>query len=231
MRPGTRHDAQRPGARLTQPAVGGQSTPYACTPGDANDPVPSLSLATTASNPIIHVGEIPGALCLAQLQQLGLLTMLDSTAGYLTSTASSLYGRVRIASRVLPKMTVAAGPLAFWIWWGGSFPHQITIVSNSHFRSTVFGRRICVFDREVAPEDYHHIDGITLTSPARTACDITCLPPDEFAERFGLRNLSSFLQYYEVSQKDCRAKLESNPRWPARANGLQVFDDLEKIGL
>ncbi|MCI1984299.1 MAG: hypothetical protein LKJ47_05965 [Bifidobacteriaceae bacterium] len=159
------------------------------------------------------------------MESKGIITMLDTTAGYLTAASRTLFGRAGIATHLVPKKTIAASTTAFWIWFSGTLPTEITVISASHFRSLAFGRRITAFNRATPPEDLRHIGSLTLTSPLRTACDVACLPRDEFDRTVGSLILFSFLQFYEIPLQECRAAILKNPRRPGFANGLCVLNE------
>jgi hypothetical protein len=155
----------------------------------------------------------------------GVITMLDTSAGYLTAAAQTLFGRASIARRLVPKDTIAAGTTAFWVWFSGTLPGELTVISSSHYRSLVFGRHIAALNRIIPAEDLRHVADLTLTSPLRTACDVACLPKEDFDRDVGSIILFSFLQYYEIPIGQCRKAILDNPRRPGFINGVRVFNE------
>lgn len=152
--------------------------------------------------------------------------MLDGSTGYLTSMASSLYGRAEIAHRLVPQGTTAAELIAFWVWKGGTLPSTVAVMSASHFRSERCGKRVTVLNRSVPQQHLRHLGNLLITSPERTACDIACMPRAQFDDCVGLDAFSLFLEYFELPPSSCRELIRQNPRWPGFANAMLLFDDL-----
>lgn len=200
-------------------------------------PAPSSHLSTNPltsavvkarpwSGPIIYLADFPGLLCFGKLQHINMVVMLDQTAAYLSSQASTLYGRAGIVKYLIPYKTIAASSLAYWVWWGGRLPDEIPVISTSHYRTIVFDRRIISLNRNLESEDIHRLGDIKLTSPLRTACDIACLPRDAFNKYIGTENYCDFLRGYDISAKNCQSILLEKTRWPGHLNALSLFEEI-----
>ncbi|WP_314688443.1 hypothetical protein [uncultured Bifidobacterium sp.] len=158
---------------------------------------------------------LPGPLSLRHLTRHGVIRTLDHrTGGYTCLQARTLSGRGAIVGTMLPPDTAACMGLAAWVWLGGRFPDTIDIVSDSHFRSLVHGRRIRVFNRKTSARDVMVISGIRVTAPARTVCDLTLLPDAEFAALGGLERIRELLDDYDVHPHECVQVLDENRFWP-----------------
>jgi hypothetical protein len=177
--------------------------------------------------PFLSVEAFPGPLCLAHLERHHLAVALDASSAYLTPAAESLYGRAQVAGLLVPSKACAAELIAYWIWRGGTLPHEIAVVSTSHFRAERYGRHITVLNRAIDPRQKRRLNGVYVTSPERTAVDVACLPRTVFDNAIGLGNLALFLEYYEIPVETCRHILKANPRWPGFSNAMTVFRDLE----
>jgi hypothetical protein len=121
--------------------------------------------------------------------------------------------------------------MALWVWLGGKLPDTITIFSNSHYRAPVFGRIIQVFNRQIGPRNLMRIGKLVIANPLWTACQLACLPPDEFNKAVGLSRFITFLHHFNVAPSDCAGLLNANPRWPGHAYGEKLIATLEKAGM
>lgn len=206
----TSHPTGRPGS-----SPHGQGAPHAPTSSritssrrphdDARPHVPLLVMADS----------LPGPLSLRHLTRHGVIRTLDHrTGGYTCLRARTLSGRGAIVGTMLPPNTAACMGLAAWVWLGGLFPDTIDIVSDSHFRSLVHGRRIRVFNRKTSARDVMAISGIRVTAPARTVCDLTLLPDGEFEALGGLERIRELLDDYDVHPHECVRVLDENRFWP-----------------
>jgi hypothetical protein len=160
------------------------------------------------------------------MEKRGMIVMLDSTAGYLTASAQTVYGRASIARRLVPMGGIAAECIAFWVWFAGPLPREIAVICSSHYRSSVYGRRICVLNRIAVPDEIHHIGSLNVTSPLRTACDIACLSRSDFDRDIGMAAFIAFLQFYEIPARTCMKALGENTRRPGFSNGVRLFDEM-----
>lgn len=180
---------------------------------------------------LLHVTDLPGELCLGHLKMAGIVEMLDSTAGFLQQAATSLYGRAAIYNEILPYKCVLSGLSALWVWVGGCFPHDITINTTSHVRSSIYGHVFTTVRRSLMPEEIRKVGELRVTSPLRTACDIASMPREQFDDDVGLPVLLHLLQQYEITHTHCRKAIEANPRWSGYRNAQAVFDEVQMSGI
>lgn len=174
---------------------------------------------------VVDLDMLPGRLALVQLVRSGIITPLDERSGYLTTLEHSVEGRARIAAALLPDDTMACMGLARWVWVGGPFPTTIDVISNSHFRADRHGRRVCAYKRRVPPAQRATIGELTLTSPARTVCDLGCHGAVGNADDDAWpTHLRSIIDRWQVRLAECRAMVKSHSRWPGRKEGLELFD-------
>lgn len=174
---------------------------------------------------VVDLDMLPGRLALVQLVRSGIITPLDERSGYLTTLEHSVEGRARIAAALLPDDTMACMGLARWVWVGGPFPTTIDVISNSHFRAERHGRRVCAYKRRVPPAQRATIGELTLTSPARTVCDLGCHGAVGNADDDAWpTHLRSIIDQWQVRLAECRTMVKSHSRWPGRKEGLELFD-------
>lgn len=114
----------------------------------------------------------------------GAVQPLDEISAYLPQYSKSMFGRSTIMTNLVPHCTTACGATAAWVWLGGKFPDTIDVLSRSHFRTLIYGRRIRTFNRKVTPGQVSTIGGLKLTTPARTACDVILMGEDDAASVF-----------------------------------------------
>lgn len=124
--------------------------------------------------PLITTNDVCGQMGLWTLEARGVLCRLDATCGYLTQEQYSVASRAHIVRQLIPQHTVASGYMAYWVWMGGDFPSCIDIISTSHYWTMIVQRPVHASNRVL---DDHHIitsHGLSITSPLRTVCDISC---------------------------------------------------------
>ncbi|KAB8291940.1 hypothetical protein [Bifidobacterium avesanii] len=180
-----------------------------------------------ANDSIIPASELPGPLGAAALARMGILVPLDGTGGYLASQARTVHGRAGIIQAMLPSASTACATLALWVWIGGEFPPNLQIVSHSHFRAAVYGRRIQVYDRKLDDRDRSRLGRLWVTSPARTACDLACAKPGRFDGLNVPNAIVELIREFGVTVDECLQLLWDNPRWPGHARGIGL---LTRIG-
>lgn len=180
---------------------------------------------------LLRVSDLPGQLCLGHLKMAGIVEMLDSTAGFLRQAATSLYGRAAIYNEILPYKCVLSGLSALWVWVGGRFPHDITINTTSHVRSSIYGHAFTTVRRRLASEEINKVGELRVTSPLRTACDIASMPRTQFDDTVGLPVFVHLLEQYKITHIHCRKAIEANPRWSGYQNAQAVFDEIQMSGL
>lgn len=210
----TSHPTGRPGS-----SPHGQGAPHASTSSRAHSAHSARHGRQEHARPpvplLVMSDSLPGPLGLHRLARHGIIRTLDHrTGGYTCVRARTLSGRGAIAGTMLPPGTAACMGLAAWVWLGGLFPDTIDIVSDSHFRSLVHGRRIRVFNRKTSDGDVMVISGSRVTAPARTACDLSLLPDAEFEALGGLGRVRELLDDYDVHPDECVQVLDRNRFWP-----------------
>ena len=175
---------------------------------------------------MLHVGELPGPFSLHSLAGAGMVCRLDSDHAYCSSHASSVRGRARIVKHLTPHGVISCGLTAGWVWIGGNFPESIDIVSSSHFRSLMFGRRIRVFNRQTPEQQCLVLEGLRITTPLRTACDIALLPEREFQASRGSHTIARLMKEYSLTPAQCLSLLRLNRFWPNTPQARQYFEGL-----
>lgn len=160
--------------------------------------------------PLLQSQDVPGPLSLNLMTEMGLLHKLDELCGYLSEHADTLYGRAAIIGKIAPYGTCACAKTALWIWIGGEeFPRTIDVISGSHFRTIMHGRRIRTFSRRTTDRQIISIAGQKLTTPLRTACDLALLPFHEMSPTRALDTVSALMSRYSIDPEDCLTMLDS----------------------
>lgn len=189
---------------------------------DADAVAPNTSAAPTFTH-----RELPGPLSMARLSDFGTVHSLDYANAYSAEHADTLYGRGQIVMRMVPNNTIACAMTAAWVWLGGLFPRTIDVLSNSHFRSTVHGRRIRTFSRKVEPNHVMKVGGLRVTTPLRTACDVSLLIEDEDSKQEATEVLCALAEEYRISPRQCLDMLDENRHWPNTQLSRNVLESLE----
>lgn len=166
--------------------------------------------------PMLGSSDLPGPLSLSMLAEFGSMTRLDSHNGYPAQSADTLYGRARIIGHVAPRNTVACILSAAWIWLGGLFPKSIDVISQSHYRTSMYGRSIRVFNRKAHPDHVISIGDTRVTTPVRTACDIALLPEKELHNADSRSLISRLMLNYRFTPDECMRVLGGNSRFWSR---------------
>ncbi|KFJ06216.1 hypothetical protein BTHE_1789 [Bifidobacterium thermophilum] len=121
---------------------------------------------------------LPGPLSITNMSNSGVLHAFDATSAYLGKPADTVHGRGVICRQSSPAKVIACASLAAWVWVGGEFPSTIDVVSDAHFRSPIFGRRVRPFSRKIDRRYITTVGGMPVTTPIRTACDIVLIQAD-----------------------------------------------------
>ena len=177
--------------------------------------------------PMLGSTDLPGPLSLSMLAEFGSMTRLDSHNGYPAQSADTLYGRARIIGHVAPRNTVACILSAAWIWLGGLFPKSIDVISQSHYRTSMYGRAIRVFNRKAHPDHVISIGDTRVTTPVRTACDIALLPEKELHNADSRSLISRLMLNYRFTPDECVRVLGGNSRfWSRVPFALKMLEDV-----
>ncbi|KFI91103.1 hypothetical protein BISA_2066 [Bifidobacterium saguini DSM 23967] len=179
--------------------------------------------------PLLHTGDLPGPLSMNWLAEFGTVSKLDESSAYWSEHASTLYGRASIVAAIAPFGTVACTRTAAWVWLGGTdFPDTIDVISTSHFRSSCAGRRIRVFKRLTLPEQIIKVGPLTITTPARTACDLVMAPDDE-PDPSTLNNLvCQLMSAYEFRPNDCLQIIKEHRHHKYAGRAREFFDAIQR---
>ncbi len=156
----------------------------------------------------------------------GIMRCLDHATAYHLDHTRTLTGRGALVSTMIPNDAAACMTLAAWIWIGGDFPPTIDLLTDMHFRSRIHGRRVRVFNRKAPASQKIMITGREVTSPARTACDITLLPDLEFEDFGGTARVRELMEHYDVGVDDCLRILDDNRYWPNRVASRRRLESL-----
>ena len=196
---------------------------------------PSIETADTADHGsqesfhppmLVRVEDLPGPLSLHQLSGMGMVRPLDMHHAYYSRYAGTVPGRAHMVRRFIPSRTIACTLTASWIWIGGTFPSTIDVVSASHFRTTMFGRKIRVFNRQTPQEQYSMVEGMRVTTPLRTICDVALLADDEWDMVDAPLLIGSIMQSYDLSVRDCLDILRVNRFWQHAPRARHFFSTL-----
>lgn len=178
----------------------------------------------TRPPPLIKASELPGPMSLNHLADLGAICKLDNTNAYRSDDADTLYGRALIAAKVVPYATAACAMTAFWVWMGGRFPDTVDVISNSHYRSLSFGRKIRVFNRKAPPEHLTMLGPLRITTPVRTACDLALLPFEDLPRQKANALVCALMEAHHFRPADCLAILEDNRFWQNAPRARAFFE-------
>ena len=201
-------------------------------PTDANTTVipgsipPQLSGRAAGLPPVLQLKDLPGHMGMRQLIDLGIVRPLDEDHAYHVSYGLSVEGRVAVTQRAIPAHVAVCALTACWVWIGGDMPNSIDVISNSHFRSTIFGRKIRVFNRQAPEGQCIVVNGLSVTSPVRTACDVATLPDSEWQSGDCAAMVRILMDEYDVSAAECLDMLSVNRFWPNTPRAKQFFSRL-----
>lgn len=158
----------------------------------------------TDAPPLLGHGDLPGPLCLNRLDSIGTLCKLDNTNAYSRHDARTLYGRASIIATLLPSRSVACAGTAAWVWLGGMFPNTIDIIAKAHYRALRYRLRVSVFNRNAPDSHIITVGPITVTTPARTACDLAMNCTSE-AQSPAVEIVCMLMQEFKFRPDDCLA--------------------------
>ncbi|MBT1175801.1 hypothetical protein JS530_09880 [Bifidobacterium sp. LC6] len=179
--------------------------------------------------PILHLSDLPGPLSMNLLAELGTIHKLDETCAYWSEHANTLYGRASIMSAIAPFGTVACTRTAAWVWLGGGdFPDTIDVISTSHFRAAVAGRRIRVFKRLTLPEQIMKIGDLVITTPARTACDLVMAPENGPDPSVANTLVCQLMSAYEFRPNDCLQIIREHRHHKYAARAKEFFNAVQR---
>lgn len=173
---------------------------------------------------LLKDSDLPGPLSLNRLSALGSLHKIDTASAYLTQDANTLYGRASIIAGITPKRAAACAMSAVWVWLGGDFSSTIDVISSSHFRALVYGRKIRVFNRKAPPEHLINIGDLKITTPARTACDLILIDIDGLSMDTAIEFACTLMQDYHFRPDDCLAILQANRYWRNAPRARAFFE-------
>ncbi|BAR07479.1 conserved hypothetical protein [Scardovia inopinata JCM 12537] len=176
--------------------------------------------------PIFRIGQLSGNIGLQRLLCSQAITLLDKDSFFTRSQAEDAQGRALIVRSIIPYGTVPCGWLAAWIWLGGEeFPHTIDLISHSHYRTLLYGRQIRINSREISPEQVSYVGTVRLTSPVRTACDLSCLTAQEKKELNAYQTIGDLAIKCGFTCHDCLQALWNHPRWRGHEEGVMTFNN------
>lgn len=159
---------------------------------------------------IMRAEELPGPLSMNHLADVGAVRALDEEHAYLSEPANTLYGRGSIVLPMMPYGAVSCAMTAAWVWLGGDFPKTFDVISPSHFRTPVYGRRIRVFNRTLPAQHETSIAGLRLTTPVRTACDIAMLTACDRLEEHTSQTIRALMEKYRFGPSDCMETMQGS---------------------
>lgn len=193
-------------------------------PGTRSRPAASADTGRPRGH-IVRLKDLPGPLAMHRLVLEGALVRLDDTQAYTARDAETLAGRAAVIRELLPPRIPACGRTAAWVWAGGDFPQVLDVLSRSHFRTSVAGRRIHAMARRVPPEQLTEIGDLKLTIPARTACDLALFPYDEIIRQQLHETMVSVMQQCRVDVRDCLSILDGCPHLHTARQARRVIGD------
>lgn len=182
----------------------------------------------TSSTAILLASELPGPMSMRHLNDVGALQALDDSSAYLSESASTLYGRGTIASSMMPFGTVACAMTAAWVWLGGEFPRTLDILSSSHFRTPVHGRRIKVFNRILPNTQITSIGDLRITTPVRTACDIALLNETDLMHEYATETVRALMEEYGFTPTACLGIIDDNKYCRNSPQARQFFATVQQ---
>ena len=192
----------------------------------ATAPEPVAAPGVPAVPTVLRDGDLPGPLSLQWLTDLEALQALDDSCGFWSEYSTTLYGRAQIVSKLTPQRTIACALSAAWVWLGGRLPDTIDVLSGSHFRAPVHGRRVRVYNRKAAADQLQRIGSLKLTAPARTAVDLAANrddEPDHVMPGIASR-IDSLMDAYLVSARECLEILDHHPDMKVRPRAKRFFE-------
>lgn len=160
--------------------------------------------------PLLRDDALPGPMSMRRLAEIGAIHQLDDDSAYLSEDAETLFGRANITNILKPFNTVSCAVSAAWVWLGGRFPDTIDVISTSHYRAPIRGRRVRVFNRKAPRDHIATIGSLQVTTPARTACDLALLPATEHPGREAAAMIYAMMDSGRCKPRDCLDILDEN---------------------
>ena len=132
--------------------------------------------------------------------------------------------RAEALSPRIPQGAHAAGPLAFWIYYGGGFPRIMTMVHQTGTHRPAAWTFASMWTSQIEADDIHQLGGITVTSPERTARDIAtrCEPDMALGLLVKMRD-------YGVDLTTVAQQLERIPHLLGKPQARRLFDRLLSV--
>jgi hypothetical protein len=124
---------------------------------------------------------------------------------YLASDVPVLRGtRATALRQALPPRLVGPGTVcreaAAWLWCGGEPPDYLDVVQPPG-RGRAAGPGVVLHEATLPPQDTTVLDGLTATTPARTAADLLCTAPANRAlAALGLLTTTEGVQPAQIGQ-------------------------------
>ena len=196
--------------------------------GGMNEDERSMIDSSANVPPLLRERDLPGPMSMHWLERMGIIQFLDDTNAYGNEYSTSVFGRAQVALQLVPRRSIACAQTAAWVWLGGQMPSTVDVLSSSHFRSTVFGRRIRVFNRKPYQRQIQRIGGLQLTSPAATAVDLATIrrnETDSAVSSIGAR-ISDLMDGYKISPEYCLGLLDENPYLSSGPQAREFFEDM-----
>lgn len=175
---------------------------------------------------VLREQDLPGPLSLAWLVKLGTVVPLDKTHGFWAEYATTIFGRAQITATMTPPHTIACALSAAWVWLGGTLPDTVDVLSHSHHRAAVHGRRIRVYTRKTSRRQLRQIGNLQLTDPARTAVDLAANREDESDKVLpGITaRIDDLMDAYHLSARECLSILDANPYMKTGPRARKFFE-------
>jgi hypothetical protein len=123
--------------------------------------------------------------------------------------ADTVESRCRAARLVAPDHVVLCDRTAAWIWGVDAFEwHELEVLPPLETRALRGTNRLqregCIRGaRDLTPDDVVEVDGLLVTTPARTALDLACM----LSMRDGLAVVDAFMRVCGVSRPELEALL------------------------
>lgn len=176
--------------------------------------------------PLLRDNALPGPMSMHRLAEIGAIHQLDDDSAYLSEDAETLFGRANITNILKPFNTVSCAVSAAWVWLGGRFPDTIDVISTSHYRAPIRGRRVRVFNRKAPRDHIATIGSLQVTTPARTACDLALLPATEHPGREAAAMIYAMMDSGRCKPRDCLDILDENRYWANAPRARTFFEYL-----
>lgn len=178
---------------------------------------------------VLSLDDLPGPLARQWLISLGILEPLDSHYAFRCGDGENIYGRAAIVREIIPPNTTACGRTAAWIWLGGDFPNLIELLSTSHIRSRIIGRRVQTYSKRVPPTQLSELNRLQLTNPVRTACDLALVTNDKTTGRTTKQLIRDLMDQYSFDTHNCMDILDQCSYLHTAQRAKVVLSDFVRI--